>query len=50
MESEYGVYVVLFTCRCEDRRNKAVKLELREATLVEFATGKDERECGYRCG
>ena len=44
MESEYGVYVVLFTFRCEDQKNKALRLELREATLVECAAGKDEPE------
>ena len=50
MESEYGVYVVLFTFRCEDSENKATKLETREVTLVECAAGKDECEHAYLCG
>ena len=50
MESEYCVYVVLFTFRCEEQENNVAELELRVLTLVECMVGRDERNYEHRCG
>ena len=47
---EYGVYVVLFTFRCEDQENKATELEPRVLTKVECVEGGDEWDYEPRCG